>query len=277
MQYYIDFNSLGAERKRLVKAVAAYLDEEPRYQGAPSFDYEIGRFTVDRTGTVYFDTNTKRDLVTGLIEALTDQGFVAHVSNLDFDGTDTEENTEPAPTAEAPEENATQPEQAADVANPEDEPHYGLTVMVPADTLPADAMTRLRSILDSKRRLICKALGVESLPVEVTDDLVKFPWFEGRVTPEECSAYTNFIGALCEMARNALRVTAKDKDVDNEKYAFRCFLLRLGFIGADCKADRKILLKKLSGSAAFPTKEAADAFNAAQKAKRDAAKEAAAE
>lgn len=277
MQYYIDFNSLGSERKRLAKAVAAYLDEEPRYLGAPGFDYEIGRFTIDRTGTLYFDTNIERDVVTGLIEALTAQGFAAHVSNLDFDTADTEENAETAPMTEAPEENATQPEQAADVANPEDIPHYGLTVMVPADTLPADALDRLRSILESKRRLICKALGVEDLPIEVADDLVRFPWFEERLTPEECGAYTRFIGALCEMARNATRVTAKDKDVDNEKYAFRCFLLRLGFIGADHKADRKVLLKRLSGSAAFPTKAAADAFNAAQKAKRDAAKEVAAE
>ena len=43
----------------------------------------------------------------------------------------------------------------------------------------------------------------------------------------------------------------KEKAVDNEKYAFRCFLLRLGFIGADYKTDRKILLKNLEGSSAF--------------------------
>ena len=52
---------------------------------------------------------------------------------------------------------------------------------------------------------------------------------------------------------------ATEKDVTNEKYAFRCFLLRLGFIGAEYKADRKILLKNLTGSSAFKTvKEAAD-------------------
>ena len=55
----------------------------------------------------------------------------------------------------------------------------------------------------------------------------------------------------------------------------RGFLLRLGFIGADSKEQRKLLLKNLSGSAAFPNKEKADAFSAAQKAKRDAAKAAA--
>lgn len=47
------------------------------------------------------------------------------------------------------------------------------------------------------------------------------------------------------------RIQAKDKVVDNEKYAFRCFLLRLGFIGIEYKADRKILLKNIEGSAAF--------------------------
>lgn len=41
------------------------------------------------------------------------------------------------------------------------------------------------------------------------------------------------------------------KEVDNPKYAFRCFLLRLGFIGDQYKQTRKILLKRLSGSSAF--------------------------
>jgi hypothetical protein len=82
----------------------------------------------------------------------------------------------------------------------------------------------------------------------------------------------SLISALSKMAKEATRVTATEKEVESEKYAFRGFLLRLGFIGADSKAQRKILLKNLSGSAAFPNKEKADAFSAAQKAKRDAAK-----
>ena len=52
--------------------------------------------------------------------------------------------------------------------------------------------------------------------------------------------------------------------------------MRMGFVGKDSKDVRKILLKNLTGSAAFPNKEKADAFNAAQKAKRDAAKNSAA-
>lgn len=85
-------------------------------------------------------------------------------------------------------------------------------------------------------------------------------------------SFTAFIAALCKMAKESKRVTATEKDVESEKYAFRGFLLRLGFIGADRKEQRKLLLKNLSGSAAFPNKEKADAFSEAQKAKRDAAK-----
>ena len=64
-------------------------------------------------------------------------------------------------------------------------------------------------------------------------------------------AYDTFICKLCELARTQKRITATEKTIDNEKYAFRCFLLRLGFIGAEYKAARKILLKNLSGSSAF--------------------------
>ena len=64
-------------------------------------------------------------------------------------------------------------------------------------------------------------------------------------------AYDTFVCKLCEMARNMKRSNATEKPVDNDKYAFRCFLLRLGFIGAEYKTERKILLKNLTGSSAF--------------------------
>ena len=58
------------------------------------------------------------------------------------------------------------------------------------------------------------------------------------------------------MSKDAKRITAKEKPVDNEKYAFRCFLLRPGFIGGEYKTDRKILLRNLSGSSAFKSGKA---------------------
>lgn len=126
----------------------------------------------------------------------------------------------------------------------------GLTVAVPRNSLSDAAIENLQRIVDSKAALIKKALGTDSLTIEVTDEKVSFPWFT-QMDGDSARAYMHLISALCEMARNAKRVTATEKEVDNEKYAFRCFLLRLGFIGAEYKTERKILLKNLTGSSAF--------------------------
>ena len=108
----------------------------------------------------------------------------------------------------------------------------------------------LTKILEGKGNLIKKALGINDLRFEVKDDRISFPWF-AEVEPDEATAYSHFISALCEMAKNQKRITVKEKETDNDKYAFRCFLLRLGFIGEEFKTERKILLRNLTGSSAF--------------------------
>lgn len=95
-----------------------------------------------------------------------------------------------------------------------------------------------------------RAFMVEELPLEVDEKKVIFPWFHLGDT-DEVQAYTAFIQAICEMAAHQIRISAKEKAIVNEKYEFRCFLLRLGFIGEEHKKTRKILLHNLSGSAAF--------------------------
>jgi hypothetical protein len=111
----------------------------------------------------------------------------------------------------------------------------------------------LNNLLIAKGALIQKALGLENLPdVEDEGDKISFPWF--KVAPDDADlveAYGKLVCALCDMARNQKRVTAKEQHPANEKYAFRCFLLRLGFIGKDCKKTRVALLKNLSGSSAW--------------------------
>ena len=96
-----------------------------------------------------------------------------------------------------------------------------------------------------------KAIGADSLAYKVTDCMVLFPWFTLSGDADETLAYTQLISKLVEQARIAKRVTMKEKNVKNEKYAFRCFLLRLGFIGDEYKAARRVLLKKLTGNGAW--------------------------
>ena len=51
--------------------------------------------------------------------------------------------------------------------------------------------------------------------------------------------------------RKQLAEVATPAETDNDKYAFRCFLLRLGFIGDEYKIARKVLLRYLTGNSAF--------------------------
>ena len=92
---------------------------------------------------------------------------------------------------------------------------------------------------------------MDDIRIEIDEEKVSFPWFFELPDAETCQAYQNFIAALCKMSKEQKRINSTEKKVSNEKYAFRCFLLRLGFIGEEYKADRKILLKNLSGSSAF--------------------------
>ena len=126
----------------------------------------------------------------------------------------------------------------------------GLTIYLPKDKANIDL---LRQLVQGKSGLIKKALGLKNLPIEEDSDEIVFPWFADAsgLSPDEVKAYTAFISALCKLSANAKRVSMTEKPVDNEKYAFRCFLLRLGFIGREHKITRKILLRNLEGSSAF--------------------------
>lgn len=127
----------------------------------------------------------------------------------------------------------------------------GITIELPIDGFTDTALDNLNHLLTSKGALIKKALGIDALPIDRTQDRISFPWFPDALSADEIKAYTHFISAICEMAKTQQRIIATEKNVDNEKYAFRCFLLRLGFIGETYKSERKVLLSKLSGSSAF--------------------------
>lgn len=135
-------------------------------------------------------------------------------------------------------------------ANETEEP-INLIIQMPRADFPDIVLENLKGLVESKAALIKKALNIESIPIIVTEELISFPWFQGECSAEEVKAYTHFVTALCERAKKQTRVNSTEKSVDNEKYAFRCFLLRLGFIGPEYKTERKILLSKLSGSSAF--------------------------
>lgn len=212
----ITINAQGAERKRLVQTISNWLGEDVHYCGAPTFAYEIDRFTVEKDGNLSFSDLLDSEVVERLLQHIYDEGFDIDQSNADD----------------------------------EEEP-CTVCISMPRSLFTDSNLENLKALITAKGSLIKKALGVADLPLEITDTKVSFSWFPATPTPDEMNAYDTFICKLCEIARNQKRVNATEKLIDNEKYAFRCFLLRLGFIGEEYKTARKILLKNLSGSSAF--------------------------
>ncbi len=215
----IAFNRAGTERKELVTAIAEILGTKPTYMKMPTMAYDFGGLVIDKNGTAEFDSNIFPKDIEDLLQKLAERGFLAKVA---------EETGEPEDTAE---NEAT-----------------GLTVAIPLEAVKVGNLTNL---LEAKGSLIKKALGIEDIRFELDEEKVSFPWFTELPDADSVKAYQNFIAALCRMSREQKRINATEKPVENEKYAFRCFLLRLGFIGDEFKTDRKILLKNLSGSSAF--------------------------
>lgn len=213
------FNVTGTDRKRLAAAISEFTGEKAEYQFMPTCAYVIGNFILSKEGTLSCVDGTD---VTVLLEKLTADGFTA------------EYDAEPITETEVDKEES-----------------HGIAIQIPMAGFTETALQNLHTLVEAKGSLIKKALGVNSLPINQIDDRLDFPWFAENTSPEELNTYMHFVTALCDMAKNQKRITAKEKETDNEKYAFRCFLLRLGFIGAEYKGERKILLRNLSGSSAF--------------------------
>lgn len=218
----IKYNVTGADRKRLVTALSKITGVKAKYLGMPSMAYEVGDFIIDKNGTLEQDGKARGEEIESVAEHLLSEGFT--------------------PMEET---------KATEGAQMADSEAFGLCISMPRNSFTDTALENVKAIIQAKGELIRHALLLDDLPIEISQDEVSFPWFEEMPSPEEVQAYTHFISALCEMARNQKRITVKEKETPNEKYAFRCFLLRLGFIGKEYKEERKILLRNLTGSSAF--------------------------
>ena len=222
------FNVSGDAKKKLVKLISSHLGIESKYLGVPSCAYSIGAYTVNKDGSLSWDEDDER--TAGLLEAIKAEGFT----------TTEDEETEEEVLVE--EEN----EEEAEVNR--------LCISFPKSMYDERTLENLKNLVEGKGALMKKAFKAESLEIVVDDEKVSFPWFE-LIDSDHFNAYTQFISAITKMAREQKRILGKERAVENEKYAFRCFLLRLGFIGDDYKLTRKILLENLEGSAAFKTKK----------------------
>ena len=255
------------DRKALAKALADKLGTTAKYMGPPTFGYQVGDYIVDRDGNIEGED----------FEALRD--FLQSI------GCFPEEETEPA-------REQTEPETETPDSGAQDQ----VSISMPADDLTPAQMKNLIFTLFTKQYLIGKMTGgdllnipdnliarlMENTPETMEDfkalldaakedGLTGFEFAEGKVTltyaahqdePERNMLYAMLTARILKAAKEATRVFPERQEPENEKYFARAWLLRIGYGGADSKAERNLLLKHLKGHSAFPNDEAAEKHKA---------------
>ena len=217
MKNGIRFTLEPKQRPKLAKEIGKILGTAPHYERVPSCAYDIAGYRLDKEGVLHIPEGVAVEMVEHLIRQLWEHGFQ-----------DDMEITEEVPVQQDK-----------------------LTIAILKESLTDTALENLQKIIVNKQTLFQRAFRTDSTEIEITEEKINFSWFPYTTDSDEIVAYTQFISRLCDMARDAKRVSSKPTETDNDKYAFRCFLLRLGFIGKEYKTARKILLRNLMGNSAF--------------------------
>lgn len=257
------FKVSNLERKQLAAVIADTIGETAKYAGAPTFQYHVGNWTIGKQCFIITpEMGIKDEHVTlrMVLDALT------------IAGAKTEEN---------------------------------MTVTITMDGHNGNTLRNLVNLISSKQKLIQKALGwwndiipasfvkvINEVPIDTLEDFVStvnnaieageitghsdldidlvdkticFNFFNATLNAQEIRAFGVLCWQLNEQAKKQKFTSVKQKETENDKYAFRCFLLKLGFIGDAFKSERKVLLARLSGDGAFRTEEAREAAEAKRK------------
>ena len=242
------------DRKALARAIAEELGTTAKYMGIPSYAYQIGDFTVDHDGNIIGED------FGALQDFLRRNGYISD---------------EPAADQEAP-------------ADSEAEPITSMDISIPAHDAAVAQLKNLIFMLHSRQTLINRmgdsdCLNIpdilidrlqESTPETLEDltsllddsrevaELTGFDFRDGKVSmtfpfdetqPTKWTAYANLLNRIYDAAMKSTRVFPErvEPDDQNEKYLAYVWLQRLGYHGADFKAERKILLGHLKGYCAF--------------------------
>ena len=250
------FNVTGAQRKALVTAMAQELNTQAVYCQAPTFAYQVGDYHIDKNGTVTGPTNQ------GLVYRLASNHGLEPATEVEYETPAFEE----LPLTMEEElglgiqrrdhlgEDGPQPDDVPEQEVFDSDNESQLTIEVPLDGFTPEKLDNLTKMVTAKETLFKAALGVEELPIQLTENTIRFPWFcgEDALTPEESNAYSTFVSLLCETAKEKKRVTAKAGELpSNPKFAMRVFLISLGMVGDEYKVARKVLLSRLEGNSAF--------------------------
>ena len=263
-------------RKEAAARLAEIIGAESRYTRVPRCAYEVGPYTIEKDGSV----TVAEDADLSPLQALADEGLIEPFA---------------APATEEPAS--------------EDDSMIDLTVEVPMKHHTGATLRNLINLIYTRAGLINKALGTgfrvdEGLTEALKDDactltteallkaVAAYEEEHGKAidgltfTPEGITfsslpeidetvilrTFTVLAGMMNKQALDQKRIQAKAVNEENEKYALRIWLTRLGMNGAEYKEARKVLMANLTGHCAFRTPAEEAKWKARQAEKREALK-----
>ena len=306
-----NYNVTGSARKEMAQVVGQAVGTAPVYMKMPTCAYKVGDILINRSGELLWDERTDEATIEKVMAALARAGYTAEAE------TESAATEEAQPEAETEEEVETVCEGAQEATEGEtaaEQEPVELTVSVPASRHTGNSLRNLINLIYTRAGLINKALGTsfaaeqglvdalgENEGLRTAEDFRKAlaayedehgPALSGiTFTPEEISfsslpettdpdrlkAFTELVAMMTKQALDQKRIQAKAVNEENEKYALRIWLTRLGMNGAEFKTTRKILMENLSGHSAFRTEVEKQRWMKNQAEKRAAAKAAKAE
>ena len=289
------------ERKVLVKRLGELTGISPYYTKVPRCAYEIGDYTVERDGSLTVEEDAA-DL--GILAALKNEGLIKDAEGILEAAAEQPEQAETEPIPDSEYESEVREEAAAQ----EGEEPLDMVISLPMGNHTGNTLRNLVNMIYSRGPLLSKASGgnfrvekelaerlrddactatvqtfLKALAdymeahggmegLQITEEQISFTGFPVPADKAHSDAFCQLAAMMNDMALSQKRIQAKEVNTDNEKYAFRIWLLRLGMNGDAYKSTRKVLMEKLGGHAAFRTPEEAEKAKAKNKAKREAKK-----
>lgn len=210
------------DRKELVKILSKHLGIKSKYLGVPSFNYRVGEFIVDREGKILNKAGDELKL--------------------------------------------------EEILNSAQEETTTVEISIPLEGHNENTLKTLINMIYSKQTLIKQSFQldknlVEKETIEKLNTAENIEEFKDNllspnikidaenivftINTDLVRAATLFFGLLNEKSKELKYASSKPTETDNEKYAFRTWLMRLGMIGDEYKEARKELLENLSGNSAF--------------------------
>ncbi len=104
---------------------------------------------------------------------------------------------------------------------------------------------------DEKEKVVelrLKGLGYQAIKFEA--DKITFTGFPLTDDSDLVTAFTTLAGKINTLALESKYIRVKKTPVENEKYTFRIWLVRLGLDGTEYKTTRKLLLSHLKAATA---------------------------